>query len=66
MVQRVFTLLDEEQALHWIGAAVVTLWATVPFEVQESIVQRAIAMADGDVGARTQIEEFLKGMRRPP
>jgi hypothetical protein len=46
MVARIFAQHHEAQAFHWIGAATVTLWSTLPPEVQESIVQRALAMGD--------------------
>jgi hypothetical protein len=56
MVTRIFAQHHEAQAFHWIGAATVTLWSTLPHDVQEAIVQRALAMGDADDGA--QIRAF--------
>jgi hypothetical protein len=67
MVTRIFAQHHEEQAFHWIGAATVTLWSTLPPEVQEAIVQRALAMGDPDAG--TQIRAFTQrrdSMDSPP
>jgi hypothetical protein len=64
MVNRIFTQLDEEQALHWLGAAVVSLWQTVPHDLQESIVQRALAMSHGDEDAKAQIGHFTKAGKK--
>jgi hypothetical protein len=69
MVTRIFAQHHEAQAFHWIGAAVVTLWSTLPADVQEAIVQRALAMGDPDAGA--QIKAFTEqrnpqgGSKRP-
>ena len=58
MVSRIFASHSEEQAFHWIGAATVTLWSTLPHEVQEAIATRALEMADADGGA--QIKAFAQ------
>jgi hypothetical protein len=59
MVTRIFAQHHEAQAFHWIGAATVTLWSTLPHDVQEAIVQRALAM--GGVDAEPQIKAFTDG-----
>ncbi|HZP20715.1 MAG TPA: hypothetical protein VFB16_10980 [Bauldia sp.] len=58
MISRIFAEHREEQAFHWIGAATVTLWPTLPPEVQEVIVKRALEMADAEDGA--EIKAFVK------
>jgi hypothetical protein len=60
MVARIFAVHDEGAALHWIGAAVVSLWATIPHDLQESIVRRALAMAENDPDIDAQIKAFTK------
>jgi hypothetical protein len=60
MISRILSTRDEAEAFHWIGASVVTLWSTLPYEVQEAIVQRALAMASGDVEASSQINAFTQ------
>jgi hypothetical protein len=62
MVTRIFAQYHEAQAFHWIGAATVTLWSTLPPEIQEAIVQRALAMGDPDAGA--QIKAFTQREQR--
>jgi hypothetical protein len=62
MVTRIFAQHHEAQAFHWIGAATVTLWSTLPPEVQEAIVQRALAMGDPEAGP--QIRAFTQREQR--
>jgi hypothetical protein len=59
MVARIFAQHHEADAFHWIGAATVTLWSTLPREVQEAIVKRALEMGDPDAGL--QIKAFTEG-----
>jgi hypothetical protein len=59
MVTRIFAHYGEEQAFHWVGAATVTLWATLPKDVQEAIVNRALEMADTESGSH--IRAFTNG-----
>jgi hypothetical protein len=58
MVTRIFAQHHEAQAFHWIGAATVTLWSTLPHDVQEAIVQRALTMGGAD--AEPQIRAFTE------
>ena len=58
MVTRIFAQHGEAEAFHWIGAATVTLWSTLPKDVQEAIVQRALAMGDTEAGV--QIRAFTQ------
>jgi len=61
MVARIFAVHDEGAALHWIGASVVSLWAEIPRELQETIVHRALAMAQDDPDVDKQIRLFTVG-----
>jgi hypothetical protein len=58
MVSRILTTHDEAEAFHWLGASVVSLWSTLPFDIQEALVERALEMSRGDIDAADQIKVF--------